>query len=291
MNADMLKLLEGDLDSYPTVLETRFRRVFDRILALWGTNEFDPYINSLFINDSGSRQGFPDDAMSEIFRLSRLHDAAMQRAQEARLWELEAAKRGIAEMNVEFSAQGLSVAIEAGRDEAVALFVQAGFDLEIRNAQGWTPLMIAAFFGHEKAAATLVQAGADVHARDGYGYSPIHWAALQGFDAVVDLLLTKGAGANDQSLHGITPLLQAAAAGHARTVRLLLERRAQPSLPDNEGWTPLHKAVANGHLAVILELLDHGADPEAAHASGLTPVEIARQKHRDHLVAVLTRRG
>lgn len=289
MNETMLKLLDGNMEIYPSVLETRFKRVFDRLIELWGSDEFDPFVSGLFINDTGSRQGFPPEAMTEIFRLSTAHDAALRRSREAAAWELEAARREIAEMNVEFSARGLTAAIENGHERAVELFIQAGFDLETRNAQGWTPLMIASFFGHPRSAEMLVKAGADVHARDGHGYSPIHWSALQGYEIVVDLLLTQGAQADARSLHGITPLIQAAAAGHGRTVCVLLDRGAQPSLADNEGWTPLHKAVANGHLEIVVELLRRGADTAAAHDSGMTPVDIARQKQRAPILSALAR--
>lgn len=289
MNETLLSHLGGATDKYPVVLEAQFKRVFDRIIALWGTDEFDPFINSLFINDTGSRQGFPDDAMTEIFRISQAHDAAMQARRESQVWELEAAKRGITELNIECSPHGFTAAVESGHHQAVRLFVQAGFDLEARNTEGWTPLMIAAFFGHQDAAQILIEAGADIRARDKHGYSPIHWAALQGYTPVVALLLTKGSGANEQSFHGITPLIQASAAGHRETVEVLLSRGAEVALPDNEGWTPLHKAVANGHADVVRVLIARGADPQVAHTSGMTCMDIARKRKRDDLLAILAK--
>lgn len=288
MNPALLEKLGGNAEHYPHVLEARFKRVFERMAELWGTPAFDDYVNGLFINDTGSRQGFPEDAMKEIFRLSRLHDEVLARAPQASVpWEMEAAKRGLAEANIEFSLAGLEKAIERGRQDIVDLFLKAGFNLEQTNEQGWTPLMVAAFFGKESAAEMLIGAGARIDARDAQGYRPIHWAALQGFDRVVAILLEKKADPNALSNHGITPLIQAAARGHLACVCLLLDGGGAPNLADEEGWTPLHKAVANRHYAVARELVEHGADKVAAHRSGKTPLDIAHDKVDVQMLAIL----
>lgn len=287
MNPVMLELLGGKAENYPHVLEARFKRVFERVMELWGTPEFDDYVSSLFINDTGSRQGFPADAMQEIFRLSKVHDDVLARVDQSVPWEMEAARRGIAEAEIQFTVGGLEKAIERGRQDIVDLFVKAGFNLEQTNDQGWTPLMVAAFFGKESAAEMLINAGAKIDSHDTQGYRPIHWAALQGFDRVIAILLEKKANPNEPSLRGITPLIQAAARGHLACVCLLLDGGASPNFPDEEGWTPLHKAVSNRHHAVARELVEHGADKLAPHKSGKTPIDIAHEKVDVQMLAIL----
>lgn len=287
MDPRMLRCVDGDAERYPHVLDARFRRVFERILELWGSAEFDDYISSLFINDSGSRQGFPEDAMTEIFRLSQAHDEARRRKAEVNPWELEAARRELAELQLELTPRGMQQAIETAQPQAVELFIKAGFDVESKDERGWTPLMMAAFFGSEASAELLINAGADVHVKDGQGYQPAHWAAVQAYDKVLRQLLRRGASPSAQSERGITPLIQAAAIGHLPTVQALLDHHAPVNQADNEGWTPLHKAVANRFLDVVSVLKAAGADAHAAHASGKTPLDIAREKSLTAIAALL----
>jgi uncharacterized protein len=289
VNEDLLAKIGGKPDDYPHQIEARFGRVFERIVALWGSEQFDPYINSLFIAERSDRQGFPDDAMAELFRLSRLHDAARQQAEKAELWEAEALKRGLADLNFEVTAGGFTSAIERDHDGALQLFLLAGMDLEARNSQGWTPLMVAAFHGSANAAERLIRAGADVRAYDYLGYAPLHWAAVQGYARVVALLLDKGASADAQSQSGITPLLQAAANGHVDCVAALLKLGASPSLADKEGWTPLHKATANCYLDIVRLLIAHGANPFAEQQGGTRPIDIAKHLRNTELMLALRR--
>ena len=64
----------GASDPYPSVLETQFPRILDKITMMWGFQELNGYFASLLLDDSGSgRQGFPPEAWEEIHVLSGLH--------------------------------------------------------------------------------------------------------------------------------------------------------------------------------------------------------------------------
>lgn len=276
MNERMLQILEGDESKYPHVLEARFKRVFDRIVAFWGTEELDPLFSDLCIDDRGGRQGFPPDAMGELFVLFNVNER--QKSNRAGAWDLEAVKRGLAQERIDFSEAGFFRSVKQDNDKAVGLFLQAGYDVNQKNDVGWTPLMVAAFFGNERIAATLIESGARVSAQDNQGYTPLHWSALQGYAKVADLLLRKGAFVNARSKRGITPLIQAAAKGYPGIVKLLLVAGAHVNRADDEGWTPLHKAVSNGHVDVVKLLLGNGADKDARHVKGTSPRDIAKRK-------------
>jgi ankyrin repeat protein len=289
MNPGLKALLEADEERYPKSLETKFKRIFDKIVELWGTPMLDDYFTSLLIDERGGRQGFPDDVMRDIFFLHGLHERVMRakREQKEDVWSNEAVKKGLEREGIEYSPRGFFRALELGNERAISLFIQAGVDVELKNDIGWTPLMVTAFMGSEAGARLILEAGANVNARDSFGYGPMHWAAYQGFPGVIELLLARGANANAASDKGLTPLLQAAARGHLETVKLLLARGAYASLSDKQGWTPLHKAVANGHAEVVKALVAAGADREAKHESGVTPRDIARQKKRPEVIAAL----
>lgn len=282
----MLRIVGGDAEIYPRVLEERFPRVFERIIELWDSPEFDRFINGLFISDRGDRQGFPPEAMRELFKLTSLHDQGRIEV-ESDAWGLIDAKRGVVEQGPTTSIQEVFSAIEHRRDEVIERFTRSGKNVDIRDERGWTPLTAAAFYGNVKAAEGLLRAGADANAKDGSAYTPVHWGALEGHDKVVALLLKHGAYASPHSKRGITPLMQAAATGHLGVVKLLLANGAPPNAADEEGWTPLHKAVANGHLPVVKFLLAFKADPHSPHRGGTTPADIARKKRDPAMMQLL----
>jgi hypothetical protein len=75
MNPRLLKLLEGNEDLYPHVLEARFPRVFNKLLELWQTPHIDAYLQDLMVDRrGGNREGFPSDAAVEILQLSNYLD-------------------------------------------------------------------------------------------------------------------------------------------------------------------------------------------------------------------------
>jgi ankyrin repeat protein len=60
--------------------------------------------------------------------------------------------------------------------------------LELRDATGCTPLLIAAQHGHVETVAYLIQKGADIHKTDSSNDSATHWAAYKGSEQVLGLL-------------------------------------------------------------------------------------------------------
>lgn len=289
MHPSLQSLLAGREEKYPHNLEDRFGRIFAKVMELWGTPQLDPFLSELMIADKEGRQGFPPEVMSELIFLSMFHDEYLAKKADGAgdIWANEEVRRELQDEKIEYSQQGFFHALDIGNERAVKLFLDAGIDLEQKNAMGWTPLMVASFMGSENFATMLVNAGADANVRDNRGYSPLHWAAYQGFIGVTELLVKKGAFVNVKSEKGLTPLLQAAARGHSETVQFLLAHKAAVNEPDDEGWTPLHKAVANGHLEVVKLLMAARADPRSQHESGMTAIDIARQKRNSEILQVL----
>ena len=71
---------------------------------------------------------------------------------------------------------------------------------------------------------SLLSGGIDVNARDDNGLSPLMVASFLGNVDIVKLLLQKGADVNARDLQGENALIKASAAGREEVVRLLLER-------------------------------------------------------------------
>ncbi len=288
MHPTLAALLKGREDRYPHLLEQKFSRIFNEVMALWGKEELEQYFTGLFLTDRPDRQGFPLDVLREINFLHDLHTEAMQaKASPGDVWSNETTRRGLEEQGIEYSREGFFRAVELGNEKAIELFLKAGVDINLQNKAGWTPLMVAIFTSSESAANMLIDAGAKTDVQDARGYGPLHWAAYRGFQSVTRRLLEGGVPADLKSNAGLTPLLQAAAMGHTGVARELLGHGASVNESDNDGWTPLHKAVANGYAGMVELLVNAGADPHARHAGGATPASIAWQKQHAEIIALL----
>ena len=104
------------------------------------------------------------------------------------------------------------------------------------NANGESPLMMAALKGHLDIAAALIRKNADVNKT---GWAPLHYAASNGHLAVISLLLEHHAYIDAESPNGTTPLMMAAQYGTAASVKLLLEAGADPLLKNQQGLTAI----------------------------------------------------
>ncbi|VDD80994.1 unnamed protein product [Mesocestoides corti] len=87
------------------------------------------------------------------------------------------------------STSSSSVAMASQRRQLIELLISRGARLSDRNADGRTPLHVAASSGCVEAILCLAQFGAQVNATDAQGYSPLHLASANGRAVAVRLLL------------------------------------------------------------------------------------------------------
>lgn len=132
---------------------------------------------------------------------------------------------------------------EPAKKVAQALVDFPATDLNIRNASGETPLMMAALKGQLDLARQMIERGADVNQP---GWAPLHYAATNGSPAMVTLLLEQHAFVDAESPNGSTPLMMAAQYGSAEAVKLLLEAGAQPQQKNQQGLNALDFARRGG---------------------------------------------
>ena len=98
--------------------------------------------------------------------------------------------------------------------KVVSTLVEAGADVSLCNADGWSPLKIAAATGRSDIVSALLKAGADVSkANQKDGWTPLHSACKQGSESVVQLLLEAGADMEANNNDGATPLIIASSNG------------------------------------------------------------------------------
>ena len=70
-------------------------------------------------------------------------------------------------------------AARIGNEEVINEFLKNGFPVDIRNVDGYTPLMMATYYGHQPIVTTLLKYGADRCARDKKGNTALMGALFK----------------------------------------------------------------------------------------------------------------
>ena len=133
--------------------------------------------------------------------------------------------------------RALLEAVEQGNVVRVQALLRAAASPSVHDADGLTPLMLAAIHGHREVARVLVDRGARVNDRSARGSSPLMLAIMNRHSGIVRLLCDHGADVNARDQLGWTPLMHAAWTGDPEMVRLLLQRGADRQATDQRGWT------------------------------------------------------
>ena len=122
-----------------------------------------------------------------------------------------------------------------------------------------TPLFAAAAEGEVGAIEALLAAGADPQATDADGDTPLTIAAFNGApDAALAALVARGAALAHRNRFGATPLHAAAAAGSAAAARALVRLGADTAAVDASGLTARAMAEGCDHQGEILDVLASG---------------------------------
>lgn len=173
------------------------------------------------------------------------------------------------------------VAIRRDDGDAITTLLRRGFDPNTRDPKGQVGLTLALQSGSLKAFAALLAARrVDVEARNAQQESPLMMAALKGNTDAVKALLARDADVNKP---GWAPLHYAASAGsaqHTAIIALLLERHAYIDAASPNGTTPLMMAAHYGSSEAVQLLLDEGADPQLKNQLGLTATDFALRAGR-----------
>jgi ankyrin repeat protein len=188
----------------------------------------------------------------------------------------------------------LLYAARDGRIDIAGMLLDAGADINQRDANDIPPLIAAITNNHPDVARFLIDRGADIKAVDWYGRTPL-WAAVETRNMDVDnatfvnsvdrapyldliqVLLDRGADPNVRmkevppirrdflrvtgtlawvDFTGQTPFLTAALAGDLTVMKLLLQRGADPHIPTYSGTTALMAAA--GVNWVVDQTYDEG---------------------------------
>lgn len=191
----------------------------------------------------------------------------------------------------------LQTAAAKGDTTAIREALSAGAQIESRDAEGRTPLMIAVYKHQSQAAQSLIDAGANVNAQDKILNSPFLYAGAEGMTDIVRMCMKAGADYTVYNRYGGSALIPACERGHVETVIALLEDKTFPINHINRlGWTGLLEAVILGNggekqIKIVQLLIDAGADLNIADKDGVTTLQHARQKRQTEIVRLLEKAG
>lgn len=171
----------------------------------------------------------------------------------------------------------------------ITALLRRGFDPNTRDAKGQVGLVIALKQESDKAFDALLAArNTQVEARNAQDESPLMMAAIKGNLELVQKLVERGADINRE---GWAPLHYAASAGLEHSVAIasyLLEHSAYIDAASPNGSTPLMLAAQYSSEAMVKLLLEEGADVSLRNQQGQTAVDFARRSDRDFMVKLLS---
>lgn len=147
----------------------------------------------------------------------------------------------------EGSMTNLQHAAYSGDLDGVLAALRNGDDANVQDQMGWTSLHWAADMGmadgeREKIFSALIQAGADLNVRDLEGSTPLLVACRSGNGDLVRQLIAAGANIHAANNKGWTALIEAACYGDPQTVTFLLDSGADITARTVKGETALEKA-------------------------------------------------
>jgi len=135
--------------------------------------------------------------------------------------------------------------------------------MELRDAEGWTPLASAAFNYKEALCEFLVKKSCTLCLNDGQKKQlksklsyRIHAATQRGNKTALQLLLDMGADINERDADGGTAILGAVYFNHLSCVKILVERGADATIANSRKRTALHHAVWSQNEQIMKFLLD-----------------------------------
>lgn len=188
------------------------------------------------------------------------------------------------------------------RNAIVNLLIDHGCDINLRDADKATPLMVACLRGQDDVIKTLLDRGADPDLVDDHGRTVLHKMAAeatpnyQWSSDTLTLVFSSVRDLNQLDKGGRSPLLSAAANGQRALTGALLRCKGESGVDVNQtneqGHSALHLAAKKNEPEIVKLLLFCGANIEARGDGGWTPLLVAAKEGNEAAVdALLTHKA
>ena len=141
-----------------------------------------------------------------------------------------------------------------------------------RMYRGWTALTKASAQGHNLIVDILLNNGADIDLKNRDGYSALMVAILKSKQETATLLVERGANLNLTTYHRDTALMLTARTGNIQIARLLLDRGASIDHQNYTGETCLIAACREQHREISKLLIERNANVNLHDDRGISAV-------------------
>lgn len=170
--------------------------------------------------------------------------------------------------------------------EEIDMYVQNGFDVNVRDSRGVTPLINAIRCYRKDVAKRLIELNARVNMRatDESGTSTLIVASARGMLEIAQILIEKRANVNAVNKKGVTSLMAAADDGHADVVKFLLDHGAQIDKGKGGRETLRLWALGSG-CSTTVNLIEMAIKKEQAKIETIERIEKRKQIkiHQDEI--------
>ncbi len=173
--------------------------------------------------------------------------------------------------------------------ECVEALLESGMDVNVRNQDHQTPLMIACQTARDDAAKLLLDAGADAAATDKNGKTALSFATESNDKDLIKAATKDLAPASLTSEQQAEAMLEAAKTGDLETVQQLLADGVDPDVAPKFPTRAVLAAAWEDHEDVFNALADAGADLQYERVPGQTVLSSAIVGHTDSRLRMVQR--
>ena len=193
-------------------------------------------------------------------------------------------ERALGQRKVEDTDAGEAVMLAATQGDLalIDLLLDAGLPIDVPDADGWTPLMMAVLLGRTDAALHLLARGADGYLETRSGLSAVSVAQTAGETQVL-----RAVGAEPSETHAWHALFSAVERRDSARAQSLLEAGWPLNAVDPFGGTALMVAAGLGDVESTGLLLEAGAEVDRVATDGATALLIAIQRGEHAIVELL----
>lgn len=151
----------------------------------------------------------------------------------------------------------LLLCLESEYYDLAELMISKGAEVDIRNDNGWTPLIWASIKGRDRAVKFLLKHGASIDVCNNDGWNAITGAYFKQRLKIVSLLQEKGAVFSTK--YSEAALLSAYKNHHIDLANELIDSGVSPNVEDTEGNSLLALAITNCDVNFANTLIEKGA--------------------------------
>lgn len=171
----------------------------------------------------------------------------------------------------------LIAAVKNRYNDIAIVLSNSGININHKNNDGQTALMVAAKQGNLFMVKELLNRGAKLNMVDISGNNELFYATQGGYNGIIDLLLDESSNPNISNNNGNTPLMIAAGTSNLYILERLLTAGASPNRLNFDQQTPLTIAITFSNYNVARRLIQSGADVNIRVAQRKTPLIVSAE--------------